>query len=453
MHHLPLAVAALLVVAPPCPGQQPAPPASMFDTADWTVLFDGESLDGWVTEGGRYDGNARWSVEDGAITGREGENSAGGLIYTERRYRDFLFSCEFKITQPFDSGVFLRMVPREEDLKGPQLTLDYRSGGEVGAVYADGFLAHNDSGTELVRREAWNRLDVRCVGNFHLQAWLNGQLLTDHRLEGDPEGFARDGRIGLQVHGARGEPETSMVQFRDVRLRELPTHDPRWFRCDDRGILHLTEPGRGAGWRALFNGVDLAGWTMVGGAGEQALGAEVHDGVIHFTKQGPDGYLRTQELFGDFELRLDFKISRMCNSGLFLRSDPNGGNPSFSGCEIQILDDFNWESVTNSKLDPYQFTGGLYGSQPPAADKDFRPLGSWNTYRVRCQGPRIAAWLNDSLLWDVNTHDLKVPPGQKPFAERATEGFIGLQRHAPAQVQGDYAFFRNLFLRPLINDR
>src|SRR5688572_10031747 len=74
-------------------------------------LFDGQSLTGWVTTGGRYDGTARWTVEDGCIVGRQGENGAGGLIYTERRYASFEVRLEAKLDHPFDSGVFLRMAP------------------------------------------------------------------------------------------------------------------------------------------------------------------------------------------------------------------------------------------------------------------------------------------------------------------------------------------------------
>ena len=53
-------------------------------------LFDGETLTGWVTEGGRYDGHATWYVEDGAIVGRPGPGGRGGLLYTERKYACFL---------------------------------------------------------------------------------------------------------------------------------------------------------------------------------------------------------------------------------------------------------------------------------------------------------------------------------------------------------------------------
>ena len=104
--------------------------------AGFEMLFDGSTLNGWVTKGGRYDGNARWTVEDGTITGREGLNGEGGLIYTEKQYRNFVFKCQCRISHPFDSGIFLRMVPRSGGSgsgggKGGQVTIDYRPGGEV----------------------------------------------------------------------------------------------------------------------------------------------------------------------------------------------------------------------------------------------------------------------------------------------------------------------------------
>ena len=56
--------------------------------------------------------------------------------------------------------------------------------------------------------------------------------------------------------------------------------------------------------------------------------------------------------------------------------------------------------------------------------------------------------LNGVVLYDVDTHALDVKP---PFAEHATTGFIGIQRHAPATKTNDevYARFRNIFVRRL----
>ncbi|MDP6518549.1 MAG: FAD:protein FMN transferase [Planctomycetota bacterium] len=186
-------------------------------------VFDGETLDGWTTRGGRYDGNALWTVEDGAITGREGPGGAGGLLYTERAYADLELELEMRISWPFDSGIFPRMVP---DKKGVQLTIDYRPGGEVGGVYSEGFLQHNKDGLEQFKRDSWNHFELRLTGaEMHLEAWMNGAPLCDYRLPEDGEfrsGFARAGLLGLQVHGSAGAPEGSVVQFRDIRIRELP---------------------------------------------------------------------------------------------------------------------------------------------------------------------------------------------------------------------------------------
>ena len=187
----------------------------------WTSLFDGRSLDGWVTRGGRYDGDAAWSVEDGVLTGREGPGGAGGLIYTERAYRDFELELEVRLLYPFDSGVFVRMLPRESGLKGAQVTIDHRPKGEVGAIYADGFLAHTPWAAGAMKKDAWNHFRVICSGHpMHIRAWMNGASIADHRIE-DPTGYAEQGLIGLQVHGGEDPPPGAMVQFRNVRVREL----------------------------------------------------------------------------------------------------------------------------------------------------------------------------------------------------------------------------------------
>ena len=412
-------------------------------------LFDGTTLDGWITEGGRYDGNASWTVEEGTITGREGPNSAGGLIYTAAQYQDFELELDAWITYPFDSGVFLHMLPPALAVeagggKGPQITLDYRPDGEVGGIYADGYYFHNPDGKAKWRRDEWNHLRVLCVGEpMHLVFWMNGELITDYTLPLSGGAFAKTGHIGLQVHGARSEPEDSVVRFKNIRVREYERGAGDFWTQATGGALALTRAGTAAGWRALFDGESLAGWT---GAGDGS-GYAVRDGEIAFLKEGSSPHLMTDEDFGDFDLRLDFKIARMANSGLFLRAARDGSNPAYSGCEIQILDNFNWESVTNSKLAPYQFCGGLYGSVPPGIQDALRPLGEWNTYRVSYHGSRIQTQLNGQLLYDVDTREVE---GQPPFAERAARGFIGLQRHAPDQVEGEaYAWFRNLYVRPV----
>jgi thiamine biosynthesis lipoprotein len=193
------------------------------DDARAEVLFDGATLAGWTPRGGRYDGDAVWTVEDGAIVGRTGPNGEGGLLYTEKEYAGFELELETWIDHPFDSGVFLRMLPPATGLKGPQVTLDYRDGGEIAGIYADGWWQHNVEAKAAFRAGDWNHLAIRCTGSEpRVDVWLNGSLVTSWTLPAGTEGFAERGRIGVQVHDA-GERSDNAARFRQLRIREL--HD------------------------------------------------------------------------------------------------------------------------------------------------------------------------------------------------------------------------------------
>src|SRR5262245_55688178 len=104
------------------------------------------------------------------------------------------------------------------------------------------------------------------------------------------------------------------------------------------------------GFVTLFNGKDLTGWKATGNP--KVWGAE--DGIL-FVQGGGGGWLMTTKEYDDFELRLEFKMPKMGNSGVGLRS-PLTGDPAYVGMEIQLLDDANWKG-----LRPYQQTGSIYG--------------------------------------------------------------------------------------------
>lgn len=416
-------------------------PAS--DDCPWQSAFDGKTLDGWTTTGGRYDGKAVWGVEDGAITGRQGPGRKGGLIYTTTKWTNFEMSLDAWVDYPFDSGIFVRMRP---DQDGMQFTLDNRPGGEIGGLYSGGYFLHNPGGEKHWKQGAWNKVRVRVAGNpMHLEMWINDTKTTDYFIPDGTRALATEGLIGLQVHGGGNADAGARAAFRNIQLRPLPVGSGRFWTRTEKGAMELTPAGTSAGWKSLFNGKDFAGWQ---GAGE-GQGYEVRDGEMAFLVKGSSSHLITKEDYRNFQLRLDFKTARRANSGLFLRADRNQGNPAFSGREVQILDDHNWEADTNSKLKPWQFTGSLYGSVAPNKKKALRPLGEWNTMVVTLNGPRMITVLNGKILYDVDTEKLK--PVQGPlFAKRAASGYIGLQRHASGSIAGDaYAWFRNIYVREL----
>jgi hypothetical protein len=425
-----------LATALPCSAQE------HFERGSLRSLFDGATLAGWVEHGGRYDGDADWRVEDGAMVGREGPGHAGGLIYTDRPYANFVFATDVRITWPFDSGIFVRMVPPALGLKGAQVTLDYRPDGEVGAIYADGYLQHDETSKAKWRRDDWNRVEVLCLGPaFHLTVWLNGEQITDYVLK-DPAGFAATGRIGLQVHGGRDDPPGSAVRFRDVGILELPDFDPELFTCDERGSLSPTAAAVEAGWRALFDGRSLAGWEPVGG---ESAPAAARGGALSF--DCPDrGVLATTAEYEDFDLRLDFRIAPAARAALWLRAPRGSADRTAARALIPLGDD---GQRADERVRPWQLAGSLYGSVPPAERDAVRPAGAWNTLEVRCAGTRIATRLNGVELYDVDTSKLEVEAGEaRPFGERAARGVIGVEVAGALAARGGCLELRNLFLRP-----
>jgi hypothetical protein len=389
---------------------------SQFDASAWTPLFDGATLDGWVTKGGRYDGNAAWSVEDRVICGREGPEHAGGLLYTAKKYACFIISLDVWMTRPNDSGIFVRMAP---DGRGAQVTLDDREDGEVGAVYSDEFLSHNTRARKNWKPSEWNRVEVRVTGvDMRIEAWINGEKVSDHQVLAGSTGFATTGLIGLQVHGNRADPPGTIVKFRNIRILELPVFRTEDFTCDEEGVMTPTEAGAKRGWKPL--------WA-----------AET---------QPSSGDLRSSEDFENFQIQADFRFGRPgANSGIFLRAARDDSNAAFSGCEIQILDDLNWERLNKKKLERWQHCGSIYGSAAPRASGNLSATG-WNTYRIRYQGPSLRVELNNVVVQDVDVTGLEVPKGEKKFAERVKRGFIGLQRH---DADPGAVVFRNVFVLPL----
>ncbi|HUR29360.1 MAG TPA: DUF1080 domain-containing protein [Planctomycetota bacterium] len=433
---------AIALLSAACSTGAPAPKEAQRDpTPEWRTLFDGKTLDGWVTKGGHYDGSAAWSVEDGALTGRVNEKGEGGLIYTAEPYSAFDFACDTRMDFPFDSGIFVRMAPEG---RGAQVTLDHRSDGEIAAIYSDAFLAHNETAKAKFKKDDWNHVEVRCTGfDMHLVVWLNGELVTEYQVPTGTSGFAPRGLIGLQVHGDRDDPKSNKVQFKNIRVRERAIFDDALFAPTKNGLLQITPEGARQGWNSLTAGNDLSrAWSPT-----PAEGYALDDGVLCVPAKG-SGHIASKEDYADFQLRIDFKIARMANSGLYLRSTRTSDNPSFTGAEVQILDDFDWEKETKTTLLPYQSTGGLYGSVP-AGWKRYRPIGEWNTYEVLYAGNRLAVALNGLTLYDVDV--TTVPVGEHPpFAARAKSGFIGFQQYGAPLVTDPYsAWFRNVFVRKL----
>ena len=171
----------------------------------------------------------------------------------------------------------------------------------------------------------------------------------------------------------------------------------------------LTPEEKAEGFELLFNGKDLDDWKVVGSADAWS----VEKGNIYCNGEG-HGWIRPDATFGDFVLRLQYRISESGNSGIFLRTSEEG-RPAYQGMEIQILDD--WRSPATVKS-----TGAIYDVVAPKENPAKRAW-SWHDVEASCIGPKVKVTLNGKPIIDC---DMDAVPELK---DRLRAGFIGLQNH------------------------
>ena len=186
------------------------------------------------------------------------------------------------------------------------------------------------------------------------------------------------------------------------------------------------------GFVALFNGKDLTGWKATGKMDVW----KAEDGAI-VVEKGGGGWLLTEKEYGDFELRLEYKMSARANSGVALRTPPTG-DPAYVGMEVQLIDDEGW----GDRLADYQHTGSVY-DVVPAAKRNNKPVGEWNALRIVCAGSRVTVEVNGTTVVDANLENYKETKGAKHPGLSRAKGHVGFQSYN-TRVE-----FRNIFLKPL----
>jgi hypothetical protein len=161
------------------------------------------------------------------------------------------------------------------------------------------------------------------------------------------------------------------------------------------------------GFKKIFNGKDLTGWTIHGTEKWYAENGEL------VCESGPDkkyGYLSTDKSYHNFILELKFKLEANGNSGVFFRSSIEGVR--ISGWQVEVAP-------------PGHHSGGIYESygrgwlvQPKPEDEKVLKADDWNAMRIRVIHDEVTTWLNGKQI--IHLQDKKVGQGK---------GFIALQIH------------------------
>ena len=179
--------------------------------AGWKSLFDGRTLAGW-----RQTGNAAWSVEDGAIVGRQGPGGAAGDLLTEEQWSDFEFEAEWKMRFPGNSGIWFRYTAPKSSYQADFLDQSSHPGVLSGSLYCPGkqFIAENRD-PKTVNKNDWNTIRIRAAGD-EITIHQNGvQVVHIH-----DDTISGPGSIGIQLH-AGAQFANMEIRVRNVRLQSL----------------------------------------------------------------------------------------------------------------------------------------------------------------------------------------------------------------------------------------
>jgi hypothetical protein len=217
----------------------------------------------------------------------------------------------------------------------------------------------------------------------------------------------------------------------------------------------LTSKEKKEGWTLLFNGKNFDGWRQCNGKAMPA-NWNLEDNAMHvFTAkdkkpgQGSNGdILYSLKKFKNFELSIEWKASKMANSGIFynVREVP-GEAIYYAAPEVQVLDNVD---ATDNKVASH-LAGSLY-DMLPADPKTVKPAGSWNKIVIRVKDGKVTHTQNGVLVcsytlwtpeWDKMVQNSKFK-SFKGFTDGISkEGYIGLQDH------GYPVWFRNVKIREL----
>ncbi|MGE0610613.1 MAG: DUF1080 domain-containing protein [Pirellulales bacterium] len=354
-------------------------------------LFNGTDLTGWhVTD-------CDVAVEDGNLVLKAGD----GFVRTDHRYADFILELDWRAAKAsdYDSGIYLRSELPADRKKRPWPTryqANLKQGLEGNLVGVKGA-----ESTGLIKTGEWNHFKFTAIGH-QLALEINGQPAWKTDTIEPLSGY-----IGFQSEVKLG----GEFAFKNIQVTEL-------------------------GAISLFNGKDLSGWE--GAETDASACWKVEDGLLLCDgKPGP--WLRSEQEYGDFTLRLEYRVKEGGNSGVYVHVPANGKHRGRevdgdgpNGTEIQILDD---RSDRYKDIQPYQFCGSVYAIAP-STEHVGRPAGEWNALEITCVGTSYRITHNGVQI--VNASEAEFPE----LKNRQVRGYLGLQNHS------EHVWFRNMRIGP-----
>ena len=424
------------------------------------ALFNGEDLTGWTQKGGE----ASYRVEDGVIIGETRSNTPNSFLTTDKLYDDFIMELEYKVDPSMNSGIQIRSNSKPDyqnaRVHGYQIEIDPSKRAWSGGIYDEArrgwlvSLENNQNGQQAFKQNEWNHVRVEAIGDT-IKAWLNNvptAFLIDD-LTG--EGF-----IALQVHSIGNEEEPGkQIMWKNITIQtDSLSQNLRPMDLQPVNTRNsLTKSERESGWELLWDGETTTGWKGARLDHFPEQGWVIEDGILTVLASGGQesaagGDIVTHKDYKDFEMKVDFKLTKAGNSGIkyYVDTDINQGPGSSIGLEYQILDD---EYHPDAKLGNHpgsRTVASLYDLIQADPDKPINEVGSWNTAHIISKDNHVEHWLNGKkvLEFERGSENFRKLVSESKYDQwpnfgELEKGRILLQDH------GDKVSFKNIKIREL----
>lgn len=201
-------------------------------------IFNGKNLAGWHVSRTTHQGTTpNFRVENGVIVVTQRPYGQGGVLLSDKKYKNFELYIEVKVDSFTNGGIFIRS---SESGIAYQVELDETSG-TTGNLLGERLQISKSASCEnrasVWKNNDWNSYRIRMAGEIpHLTLWINGVQMWDViQPKNDFIAGVTEGMIGLQSHwtalysAAAGDwrgltlwAPGAMHRYRNIAVKELP---------------------------------------------------------------------------------------------------------------------------------------------------------------------------------------------------------------------------------------
>lgn len=430
------------------------------DDTPWVELFDGETLDGWTQKGGE----AQYEVREATIVGTTVHSTPNSFLTTDSMYDDFILELEYKVDPSMNSGIQIRSnsFPHYRDgrVHGYQVEIDPSERAWSGGIYDEarrGWLYPLDGKPEAQQafeQNEWNHYRIEAIGDT-IKTWVNDVPVAYLIDEKTASGF-----IALQVHSIGDNQEAGTeIQWRNIRI--LTDNLQKYSRESSAKPVvtknELTIDEGVNGWELLWDGETSKGWRGARLDHFPESGWLIENGELTVLASGgaesaAGGDIVTVDTYGDFELKVDFRLTEGANSGIkyYVDTDLNKGPGSSIGLEYQILDDARHPDAKLGNHEGSRTLASLYDLIQADLNKPAHPIGEWNSAYILSNDNHVEHWLNGVkvLEYERKSDDYLKLVSESKYAKWPNFG-EGNKGHILLQDHGDKVSFKNIKIRPI----